>query len=342
MPRLNIGGSVLYNDGSPVPDARVRIYDMDTGGNGNDRILDRGTNAQGAFSGLSKNWKDKNTVKIRVPFMPTITQEVPDVLMLRFRVDAGSHTHKGPFIHLGSNASAPIILPIAPPSATVTKAKRDLIHMISLAPQVSSDLRLFYETIEMASEVTTKAILGSFYRKIHIVKGSDATLAGLVAKLRSVSSRAGTQAVDLIMSPHGSNKSISFHDAASPIKDVRDEILTIPADCRKKFRTMFSTACYGASHLDGWIQSGFEAASGSNLIYADSLVSFPAFLSAWAAGRSFGDAVAAANASDIGDFQDERARAFFRLRGNDSFADKVDSHRQAKGDCDIKIVTRPF
>lgn len=116
MPKLKIGGQVLYSDMRTVAkNATVRVYDLDQGGNGNDEIFSGNTNNDGKFSGLSKDWLDKNTIKIPTPF-GTLNQEIPDTLLLEFRVNADGRTHKGPYFHTVDYSSMPIVLPFPPPT----------------------------------------------------------------------------------------------------------------------------------------------------------------------------------------------------------------------------------
>lgn len=110
---------------------------------------------------------------------------------------------------------------------------------------------------------------------------------------------------------------------------------------RRKFRAVFSTACFGATHLDGWLDAGFKVASGSPGIYADSALSFPAFLAPWANGTTFEVAVAAANAADPLRGQEALAKEFFRSKGRPDEANEVNSVRVIKGNGFLKMDSAP-
>lgn len=122
MSRLTLSGKVLYNDmKTPVAKARVQIYDLDQGGNGNDKIYEGMTNSNGEFSGLSRDWKDENTISLGFASVPT-----PDILALEFRVVANGRAHKGPYFHVGDRKLVPIVMPITPPVAI---NQREVIHL---------------------------------------------------------------------------------------------------------------------------------------------------------------------------------------------------------------------
>ena len=94
-----------------------------------------------------------------------------------------------------------------------------------------------------------------------------------------------------------------------------------------------------ATHRGEWRDAGFEAASGSTGIYADSATSYPAFLAAWAIGAKFSDAVAAANNADPLRASDNAARVWFNSQGKPEKANQVNSHRVISGNGDLKIGT---
>jgi hypothetical protein len=100
---------------------------------------------------------------------------------------------------------------------------------------------------------------------------------------------------------------------------------------------VFSTACFGQTHLNAWIDGGFRVASGSRGIYADSALSFPVFLGAWSAGVGFAQAVQAANAADPAHIQDGLAKNWYEGRGLSSFASQVNSVRVVRGNGGLNI-----
>lgn len=337
MAKLRINGQVHYLDGTPAEDARVVIIERDSlPGGKDDRILECLTDAEGKFSGLSKEWRDREGVG-GVP--GAFEFDLPDIFRLDFTVKAGNTAHEGPFV-LWGNQSAPIVLPVFPPEP-VTKAERELVQIIHLSDGYTGPERALYEFIENSTETLTGSILGNSYRKTAFLKGADATLPKFVAALQAAAARQQTEAVDVIFTTHGASEKVYFADGARPDTEVRDAVLKVPASQRRKLRMLFSTACIGATHLDAWLAAGFNEASGARGIYADSAVSYAPFLGAWALKKTFAESVDVANNADVGDTADNIARTYYMARGMDTNASRVDSHRVRAGTGRSRIYTTP-
>ena len=338
MTALKIGGLVRYGDlKSPAKGARVRIYDADTGGDGDDLIFDQVTDPSGRFSGTSIDWEDQNSQRVSTP-LGNVDLKVPDALLLRAQVDVDGQTHQGAYVHLGDGQSAPIVLPWGKP--TVKKEQRQLVQIITLS--AASKDKMLYDVIELGARAVITGLAVPHYHGYTLLQQNDATLEGLTEALARVASQADTRAIDLIFCTHGSTERVTFHpDVRTSIDDVAASLRRLSAGQRKKFRSVFSTACYGGSHLDAWLEAGFKVASGSVGIYADSALSTPAFLASWGTGRTFEQGIQAANASDIGDFQDKIAREWFKANDRASSAERVNSSRETRGDASITIDSLP-
>lgn len=335
MAKLTLGGKVLYSDmQTPIANARVQIYDLDQGGNGHDKIFEGNTNSSGEFSGVSEEWVDKNTISVGFS-----TLEIPDMLTLEFQVMANGRVHKGPYFHLGDNASIPIVVPLAPP---ILKNQREIIHLVTLSEAMDGANRLLYQAIEIGAGLTSNALLGPNYGKVHLLDKEQATISNLCRRLEQVAAKSSVKAVDLLMSPHGLDDRIYFYpNAGVDMRTVADKLQSIPAMYRRKFRMVFSTACFGASHIDEWLDSGFQVASGSEQIYADSVLSFPAFLGTWIMGGTFQDAINAANTADPLRIQDNLAKSKYELEGISEYASQINSYRRVGGKGNLRISSIP-
>jgi hypothetical protein len=343
MGSIKLGGVVAWKDGrSPVAGARVRIYDVDSGGNGNDLIFDQVVGEDGKFRGESTEWKDTNTV----PVAFGASMPVPDALLLEFRVKLpDGRAHTGPYLHLGDYSSWPLIVPF-PRTGTdgsVQKSQRELIHVLTVSEKVSEEDIVIYRVIEFAASTLTAAF-NPFYKndRVRMLHGPNATLERLKQELKSAASVPGIKAVDLVISPHGASEKIYFFPSeTTAMEHVVKEIREIPEEYRRKFRAVFSTACFGASHCDEWLEAGFEVAAGSRQIYADAAFSYPAFIAMWTAGATFQEAVNVANAADALRVSDQAARIKFRGQRRHDLAGQVDSFREVRGDGGLRITSVP-
>ena len=329
MSRLQIRGSVKYADLTPAVNASVKITDLDLIDNQNDTILNVDTNSAGNFSGQSSEWNDTEGKVFGI--------NTPDILNLRFRVTASGGTHNGPFILVGNN-SAPIVLPFNPPKP-VARQNRALVQIISLAQGLVNLDKVLYEFIEQQSRNLVNFYLNDKYSRIYVLFGTEATFANFRDTLNEVTANTNIRAVDVIDNLHGTDSRFHFHGGSMSESSFVSQMQTIPLAQRKKFRAVFSTACYGQSCNDSWRNIGFDVAAGSEGIYADSAVSFAPFLSNWANEKPFGMAVTAANEVAGSNVADDVAKAWYTVRGYRSLAADVDSDRIVNGNVDIRIYS---
>ncbi len=337
MASLSINGRVSYADLLPAENIRVKIKDLDLGpGGSSDQIFSKLTSADGKFSGTSTEWQDREGV-LNTLLGPV---NIPDVLNLQFEVVDGTQNHQGAFVRVGNN-SLPIVLP-PNYSKPVEKAARDIIQVVHL---VQTDYnpaeRLLYGFIEAGSAGAVSNVLLNDYRALHLLAGADATLAKFKAKLIEVGSRAATKAIDLVFCTHGHSSKVVFADGKKTMEDVLKAFHDIPQSTRNKFRMVFSTACFGNTHADMWLDAGFACVSGSEGIYADSEVSLIPFLQSWENNKSFNEAVRNANAADIGDAADTAAKLFYIAKGSAADANDINSNRIVSGNGSLRIYSKP-
>jgi hypothetical protein len=324
---LKISGKVVYIDGTEAAGAKVKIIEHDLAGGTNDPSPFVTADADGSYE-LSINWKDTEGLGL------------PDVELFTFKVTIDGKTHEGPLFH-NSGRAATIILPFPPPKP-IGKTVRELVQIIYVSDGYEGAERRLYEFIELSSEALTRTVLGGLYSRLTFVKGTDATLPGLVAALEAATARARTKAVDLLFTTHGYTDKMQFADGTIPDMDVAEAILGIaPAARLSKLRIVFSTACIGASHRDAWMKAGFTAASGSKGTYADSAVSYVPFLSAWASGKTFAQAIDAANNADPLHVADNLAKAYYRSKDPDYPVDRINSERVYSGNGRTRIYSNP-
>jgi hypothetical protein len=218
------------------------------------------------------------------------------------------------------------------PVVSVPKEQRDIVlFLANLAPPEDPE-KSFYEFVSFAAESLGLGFLRPHYRAVHLVKGKNATFDMLATRLNTATSNPAVKVVDLIFVTHGMTDKVQFSDGKKSMDEVKQAILARLSNTdRTKLRMVFSTACFGQTHRDEWMGAGFNAASGSRQIYADSGTSYPAFLTAWTSGQSFAAAVKAANESDPLRLQDQAATQL-------GFS-PTDSVRIVGGNGDLKINT---
>jgi hypothetical protein len=342
MPGIPVSGRVQYLDGTPAGEVVLKLYDLDLGPDGlNDLIFTKTTRPDGTFSGITKEWNDREG-KIKVFFKDV---DIPDILNLQFEVITPNGNHKGPFISLNST-SAPIILPIGPPKH-VQRNNRELVQIIYLSGSYNGAEKLLYDFIEIGSGELVRTKLENDYKMYHRIHGNDATLQKLKDTLIAAGSSSTTTAVDLVVCLHGNSDKLGFYVNDPSKKNtekvtndaIKTALLQIPANIRKKFRMLFSTACFGQTHLRMWNEVGFDCASGSLGVYADSEVSLLPFLNNWEREKTFAESIKASNDADVNNVADEIAKAYYRSVGKD--ASEIDSTRVTRGDGSVRIYTTP-
>lgn len=225
---------------------------------------------------------------------------------------------------------------------TLEPQQRMLVQLVTLQAQGRPRERVMYRWIERGADAMGRRYLRPSYRSRTLLRGSEATLAGLVESLAAASAEPGVDAVDLVVNPHGTSRQLWFDDGPVQADDVCTAVRRrLDAAQRRRLRAVFSTACYGMSHNDAWLRAGFSVAVGCHGIYADGLTSLPRMLKGWAGGQSARDAVAAANAADPKHRQDALAARYYRRAGRHEDAAAVDSTRVVDGASAMLVTSDP-
>ncbi len=220
--------------------------------------------------------------------------------------------------------------------------ERVLVHLVTLLGTVRPGERPLYRSIEWGAELTVRRHLRGLYRSRVALHGDGATLDALVEALAMATAEPGVKAVDLVVNPHGTTRRLVFVDGAVDADQVCRRLLQrLDRPQQRRLRSVFSTACYGMSHTDAWLRSGFAVAVGSRGIYADGLSSLPRMLRQWSAGATVEQSVAAANATGQRRRQDAAAARYYRLTGREQQAAAVDSERVVDGARTMTITTDP-
>jgi hypothetical protein len=206
--------------------------------------------------------------------------------------------------------------------------------LIALNHIASDDTDYLYRFIEESGRGTIQATLGDDYAKIVKLYGADATLAELIAALRTEGAKAKVKRIDLIVMLHGSPGQIVFRGGEKASSDVKDQIRAL--NLNTKLRLVYSTCCYGDSHSADFIAAGFDSAIGSKKVNANAAVEFPQLLSLWQFNFKLSDCLAPS--IPLTAAADSAARAYGQ-GANTRWKNDVNSTKVLRGNPNLKIST---
>lgn len=192
------------------------------------------------------------------------------------------------------------------------KNSQRVLIVISDLTSRKNDFPMFdflYKNLEVKSVEYANQILGSFYEKIKILSGAEATFNNFINILKT-SALNTIEEIDVLLHLHGiSNKYLYFHSNDSKpsigIAEVRDRIKELKIE--KQLRMLYSSACFGAAHAKEFVEAGFTCASGAIGINT-STTEYKDFLKNWASGNSYRKSLTEAENSILDDFSDTAAR----------------------------------
>ncbi|MEW6127900.1 MAG: hypothetical protein AB1757_12750 [Acidobacteriota bacterium] len=210
---------------------------------------------------------------------------------------------------------------------SITSNERALVVVSNLVTHGRSDLRWLYQFIEHSGVKLTDMILGSRYRHFHKLVGEPATLTNFLTTLAALTNEDSLQAIDVILHLHGDEKVLFFEDGEYSTESIKQELLEL--NHRHKLRMLYSTGCYGKHHAVDLVAGGFKVACGAIATNANAATEYPTFLTLWAAGSKFKEAIAAGDIALTRIPQDRAAKAM-------GFAD-ADSTKTIIGDGNLTI-----
>jgi hypothetical protein len=227
-------------------------------------------------------------------------------------------------------------------AVSVEPHQRRLVQLVTLTSPGRGAQQAMYRSIEWGAERYGRALLRRAYGARVLLHGSQATLPQLVRALDHASGETGVRAVDLLLNPHGTTRTLWFADGPVEADEVSAAVRSaVPPQQRGRLRAVLSTACYGMSHTDAWLRSGFALAVGARGIYADGFTSLPLMLRGWARGLSAQECVLRANNDRLRRRQDLIASRYYERTGRLADAERVDSHRVVDGAAAMTIGSDP-
>jgi hypothetical protein len=216
----------------------------------------------------------------------------------------------------------------------VETSERALVVASSLTPAGRASLKTLYRGLGTISVELANLMLRPQYGAVRMLTGANAGRAQFVRAITQLARRPGVQAVDVIVVLHGSPGKLIF-DAGNGKGDpvVVTDLIPELAPARPKLRILYSTACFGLSHAQGFVDAGFEAACGAIGQCANGPVEYPQVLSMWSDGHTFKDSV---NKGD-----DPATRKIFDAAAWLSGFRKANSDKEIKGNLTVTIDTLP-
>jgi len=217
--------------------------------------------------------------------------------------------------------------PPAPVPTSVDKNGRALMLVVNLSKNVAPKDRWLYQFLDASSISLTQVGLGPKYRSMHLLAGSNATSGNFVSNVSSLAKKPENQALDVFLHLHGSPGTLYFYDGGKFSSSIKAELQ--PQNLSSKLRWLHSTACYGSTHAQDFVDLGFRTATGSIAVNADSAYAYPIVLSLYGNNTTVSDTINQANNPNMLAIQDAAAR----MKG---FSD-VNSKKLVKGQSDTRI-----
>lgn len=321
--------------GAPAKDVAVEVLEVDP--DAADVIWIGKTNADGNFSGTTKEWQDK--VQAGPVQLPAPYDAAP---VLRLKLTEGTQsTTVDPYL---PGAMPVIVLPWGQPSGpvplpAVPKEKRRLL-IVNNVVQAASKWRPLYQFLEDAGDRAGRAICGPAYQEVRSLNGTAASLTAFANALAQMAPTC--EALDVVLNMHGSindsgttelvfagpgsGENIDMTELAVALNGQSNPV-------RSKLRLLYSTACFGSLHRSTFIQAGFTTAVGAKRVNANSVTEYTPLLSLWSSGARIQDAVAVACSDAL--------RVPIDTAMNPQFSNDVNSRKDLAGNGDLTISSAP-
>ncbi len=178
--------------------------------------------------------------------------------------------------------------------AAVSKEQRVLLVTANLSSNVSK-YKSLYKFMDAQAVSLAQSKMGSKYRRIYVLSGARATRSEFVRSLSVLAGSVDNQAIDALIHLHGGEGRLYFADGGVNTSSLSVEIDHEGLD--GKARALYSSACYGSTHAQDFLNAGFLVASGARRVNASSAYEYPKFLGEFGSGSTFASSVSRADHS---------------------------------------------
>lgn len=205
--------------------------------------------------------------------------------------------------------------------ALINKRERELLVVANLSSGGQERYQKLYEWLDANAVTVTKFLLKKHYHKIHDLSKSKATFANFVDQITTIARNPQVRALDVILVLHGQRGKLHFNDGNASSVSIKKKLEA--ENLEHRLRLLYSTACYGATHAQDFVDAGFRTASGAEGICANGPYDLPAQLLCWRENKTYKSAINAGNNELALKFHDSLAKEMgFR---------NVDSHKIIMG-----------
>lgn len=207
-----------------------------------------------------------------------------------------------------------------------------LLTVTGLALGGPARLRPLYRVLDAAAAWLARR-LARAYGRAEVLRGPDATLAGVASAARRLATAGGGGALDVFLNVHARPDTVTLADGEVPVP-VLAAALAASGPARATPRLLYSTACHAAAHAPALRSAGFRACVGARGINATGGFETPVFLALWARGTPVERALRIADHPAARRPADALARLVLRAVGERG---AVDSAKEVAGDGRLTI-----
>jgi hypothetical protein len=171
----------------------------------------------------------------------------------------------------------------------------------------SGNYQSLYEWLDRYAVLVANLLMRPLYRVVESLTKDQVTLDAFLDRVTALSSDPETEALDVFLVVHGSPGRVYFDDGSIATADLAEMLKT--ADLADRLRLLYSTACYGSSHAQDFVDAGFRTASGALAVCANGPYDFPTQLLRWGRQNTYKSTVIAGNNPVFRVIHDNAAKA---------------------------------
>jgi hypothetical protein len=181
--------------------------------------------------------------------------------------------------------------------AEVNKRERALLIVANLSSGGDEKLQKLYEWLDANAVKVTTFLLKNHYHQIDALTNEAATFTNFISRVTDIARNPQVRVLDVILVLHGQRGKLHFDDGDVSSGKIKEQLKE--AKIKHRLRLLYSTACYGATHAQDFVDAGFRTASGAEGICANGPYDLPVQLFYWKENQTYKSAVNAGN-EDIG------------------------------------------